>query len=56
MLIRKGKYVIKVIKMPSLKALVQRPIGLIKWREGQVRESREVGVEPNIDHSFLDHN
>ncbi len=38
--------------MPSQEAWVQRPSGLIKCREAQallLRESREVGVEANMD-------
>jgi hypothetical protein len=40
------------MKMLSWRAWVQRPSNLIKWREAQallLRESREVGVEGNID-------
>ncbi len=47
----KWKVHTKVIKMPSLKAWVQRPSDVIKWREVQellFREGREVGIQTII--------
>jgi hypothetical protein len=38
--------------MPSWMAWIQRPSGLVKWREAQIlllKESRENGLEGNID-------
>ncbi len=41
--------------MLSWKFAVQRPSGLIAWREAKVfllKESREVGIEANINNQY----